>query len=117
MKIAVTATGPDLDSAVDSRFGRCACFIVTDPETSAFDAVDNDSNVASGAGVQAAQTVIDHGVTTVLTGNCGPKAQRILDAAGVTVILGVEGSVREAIDQYRAHGPVATDGPVATKTA
>jgi len=40
MKIAITATGPDLDSIVDPRFGRCAYFLIIDPETMEYESIE-----------------------------------------------------------------------------
>ena len=40
MKIAISATGPTLDAEVDPRFGRCQYFIIADPETMEFEAID-----------------------------------------------------------------------------
>ena len=33
MKTAVTSTGPELKDTVETRFGRCAHFLIVDPET------------------------------------------------------------------------------------
>jgi len=103
MKIAVTSGGRDLDASVDSRFGRAACFIIVEPESMAFDVVENIQNLeaAQGAGIQAAQIVADHGAEVVITGNCGPKAFRTLTAAGIQVLCNVTGTVREAVEQYK----------------
>ena len=82
MKIAVSATGPDMDAEVDPRFGRCQYFIIVDPETMEFEAVDNESAMASGgAGISAAQMIAGKGVEAVLTGNCGPNAYQVLSHA------------------------------------
>ncbi|HEV57643.1 MAG TPA: dinitrogenase iron-molybdenum cofactor biosynthesis protein [Phycisphaerales bacterium] len=103
MKIAVTAQGPDLDAAVDPRFGRAAYFLLVDTETMDFSLMENEaSQAAGGAGVSAAQAVIDAGAEAVLTGNCGPNAFRTLKAGGVSVYTGVSGTVREAIEGYVA---------------
>jgi hypothetical protein len=75
MKIAVSASSPALESPVDPRFGRCLYFLIVDPETMEFEAVENPYVSASGgAGIQAAQLVIQKNVEAVLTGSCGPNA-------------------------------------------
>lgn len=103
MKIAISATGPSLDAEVDPRFGRCQYFIIVDPETMAFDAVENSSAMAGGgAGISAGQTIANKGAEVVLTGNCGPNAYQTLSAAGVQVITGVSGRVRDAIEGYKS---------------
>ena len=102
MKIAISATGKTLDAEVDPRFGRCQYFIIADIDTDEFEAVDNSSaTAAGGAGISAAQMVVQKGVEAVLTGNCGPNAHQVFSSAGVKVITGVSGKVKDAIAEYK----------------
>jgi len=101
MKIAVTAEGDGLDARVDPRFGRCQCFLVVETDDLTFEAIPNPNiAVGGGAGIQSAQLLAERGVQTVLTGNCGPNAYQTLSAAGIPVIVGVGGTVREAVQQF-----------------
>jgi predicted Fe-Mo cluster-binding NifX family protein len=101
MTVAVSAGGPTLDSAVDPRFGRCGYFIIADPQTMQYEAMENSSAMASGgAGISAAQMVAGKKVEAVLTGNCGPNAYEVLHAAGIKVMTGVSGTVRDAVQSY-----------------
>ncbi len=111
MRIAVTAEGETLDSQVDPRFGRASVFLIVDSETMAFEAVKNDQNLnlPQGAGIQAAQNVIQHNPDVVLTGNCGPKAFKVLRAGGVEVFVGVQGKVLDAVTAYN-QGKYASAG-------
>ena len=103
MKIAVSATAPGLDAEVDPRFGRCQYFIIVDPQSMEFEALDNSNAMtAGGAGISTAQMVASKGVEVVLTGNCGPNAYQTLSAAGIQVITGVAGRIRDAIEAYKA---------------
>ena len=104
MNIAITAKGETLESEVDPRFGRAAKFIIYDTETGEFAAMDNAQNLnaAQGAGIQAAQNVINTGSKALLTGHCGPKAFRTLTAGEVTVYANIEGTVKEAIEKFKA---------------
>jgi predicted Fe-Mo cluster-binding NifX family protein len=112
MKIAVSSTGAELQSAVDPRFGRCKFFIVYDEETKESSSIENASQFASGgAGIQAAQTVSEAGARVVLTGNIGPNAYQTLSAAEITVITGVSGRVEGAIEGYLKGEYRATDAP------
>lgn len=112
MKVAVSAEGSGLDSAVDARFGRAANFIVVDTETMEFDFIVNGAvNAAGGAGISAAKTVADCGAEAVLTGNCGPNAARTLAAAGVKLYAGVSGTVKEVIEAFKNGKLAETDGP------
>ena len=103
MNIAITSEGKELDSKVDPRFGRAAYFIIIDPETMAFEVVENSQNLnlPQGAGIQAGKTIVDQKVDVLLTGNCGPKAFKVLQSAGVKVITGVSGQVKDVLLQYK----------------
>ena len=101
MKVCVTATGKDLDAAVDPRFGRCQVFVFVDTDTMDYGVVENQAMMSGGgAGTKAAQVVADSGATAVLTGNVGPNAFRALDAAGIKIYLGAGGTVRETLDMF-----------------
>jgi len=102
MKIAVSATAPDLDAEVDPRFGRCQYFIIIDPQSMEFESLDNSNAMAAGgAGISTAQMIAGKGVEVVLTGNCGPNAYQTLSAAGLQVITGVSGSIKDAIEAFK----------------
>jgi predicted Fe-Mo cluster-binding NifX family protein len=103
MKVAVSATGASLDAEVDPRLGRCSYFLLVDTETMDFEAVENTSGgAAGGAGISAAQMIANKGIQAVLTGNCGPNAYQVLSTAGIEIITGVSGTVRNAINSYKA---------------
>ena len=103
MKVAVSASGKDLDCQVDPRFGRCQYFIFVNPVTMEFEALDNEGLMASGgAGVQAAQMVAQKGAKALITGNLGPNAASALSASGIKVYLVPGGTVKDVIEGYRA---------------
>ena len=112
MKIVVSASNPELSSPVDPRFGRCAYFLFVDSETMKFEAVENPNiSSTSGAGIQSAQFVSNKEANVLLTGSCGPNAFQTLQAAGVEVIVGVTGTVQEAVQQYKSGQLQATAQP------
>jgi predicted Fe-Mo cluster-binding NifX family protein len=112
MKICVPASSDDLDADVDPRFGRCQYFVIVDSETMEFSAILNDStNAAHGAGIQAAQTVTNMGAKVVLTGNVGPNAFNVLSATGIKIVTGVSGSVRDAVERYKSGQLKETTNP------
>lgn len=103
MKIVLTTTGDDLNAPLDPRFGRAAKFIAVDVDTEAFQVVDNAQiNAAHGAGIQAAEAVINLGAQAVISGRCGPKAFRVLQSAGVPLYNTEASTVAEALALYRA---------------
>jgi predicted Fe-Mo cluster-binding NifX family protein len=101
MKVAVTATGPSLDAALDPRFGRCPCFVLVETDDLTFETVENgNSSLGGGAGIQSARLMAQQGVKAVLTGNCGPNAHETLSAAGIDVVVGCSGTVAEAVARF-----------------
>jgi len=104
MKVAVTSQGPELTSALDSRFGRAKCFVVVDIETGQTSAVDNtvNLNAAQGAGIQSGRKVVELGAQAVITGHVGPKAFSTLQAGGVMIFTGATGTVADALHQFKS---------------
>ena len=118
MKIAISATGKDLDSSIDPRFGRASYFVIVDAESgNVVNVIDNlaAQDAAQGAGINAATLVAGSGAQAVLTGQVGPKAFEVLQASGIRIISNVSGKVGEAIEQYRKGAISSPDeGPSAT---
>jgi predicted Fe-Mo cluster-binding NifX family protein len=87
MKLIFTSTGSTLDAPLDPSFGRARHFLLYDTDSGASQVISNQQNLdaAQGAGIQAAQTIVRAGAEALITGHCGPKAFRVLAAAGVKV--------------------------------
>ena len=102
MKIAISAKGKEKNSEIDPRFGRCSFFLFIDSEKDEFEALVNPATeAAGGAGIQAAQLMVDKGVEVVITGNVGPNAFQTLNAAKIKIVGGAFGTVREALEKYK----------------
>ncbi|MGD9046547.1 MAG: NifB/NifX family molybdenum-iron cluster-binding protein [Anaerolineae bacterium] len=103
MRIVVSSQGGTLDAPASPVFGRCPTFVFVDSETMATEAVPNPAmSQGGGAGIQAAQFVVNQGAETVLTGNLGPNAFDVLQAAGVQGYLVSEGTVGQAVAAFQA---------------
>lgn len=103
MKIAISSTGKDFNSAVDPRFGRADYLIIADTESGEIvQVIENLSakEAAQGAGIHAASRIAEAGVKVLLTGRVGPKAAVVCEKAGITMINNVTGNVAEAIRTY-----------------
>ncbi len=117
MKIAVSANQPTLESDIDPRFGRCQYFVIVDTDTMAFEGFQNTNiDAGSGAGINSAQMVVDKGAQAVLTGNIGPKASQVLEAAGVQMVTGVSGNIRTAVASFKSGGSAAATAPASGGT-
>ncbi len=104
MKIAITTSGDSLSAPFEQRFGRAPKFLIYDTADESFVVIDNTQNLNApqGAGIQAAQHVAQAGAEAVISGHCGPKAFRVLEAAGVAVYTANADTVVEALGQYVA---------------
>jgi predicted Fe-Mo cluster-binding NifX family protein len=104
VKIAFTTSGNGLDAPLDSRFGRAARFLIYDLDSETFERIENEQslNAAQGAGIQAGEIVARSGARCLVTGHCGPKAFRVLSAAGIKVYNTDAPTVAEALERYRA---------------
>lgn len=103
MKLCITSTGKETAAKVDARFGRAAYMLIIDTDTNALEVVENTGAAqAQGAGIGAAQVVLDKGVDGVLTGRIGPKALKVFQAAGVQLFEGAspEETVQEALARF-----------------
>lgn len=102
MKVAISSSGNTLDASVDPRFGRCLYFIVVDTDKEEFKVIENSgAGRPGGAGVNAAQLLIDEGVEVLVSGNVGPNAEQALKAGGVRIITGVSGTVKDVVENIR----------------
>jgi len=103
MKICISATGNNLDAALDPRFGRAVYFLIVDDKGKLIKAIKNTGVQAMrGAGITAAQIVAKEKVNVVITGNIGPNASMVLSSSGIKIFLGSPGmSVRDALQEYQ----------------
>jgi predicted Fe-Mo cluster-binding NifX family protein len=102
MIIVITANGPDLDAPASPVFGRCPAYVFVDTESMQFEGVENPAiGASSGAGIQAAQFVVERGAQAVVTGNVGPNAFSVFQSAGVPIYLSGNGTVREMAEAFR----------------
>lgn len=103
MLVAITSTGDTLDSLVNERFGRCQYFLIIDPDTMKFEAIPNPAEQAQGgAGPKAAEIIINKGVTILLTGHVGDKAEEALKRGNIKIIDGLTGNqkIKDAANNY-----------------
>lgn len=112
MKIVLSSQGNTSKDLVDVRFGRCRYFAVYDIEKKTFDFVENkgsDSN--QGAGISAAQTVIDLKPTALLTERLGPKAFQVLDNSEIKLFKCHGMSLEDAVARYESDALNIIEGP------
>lgn len=102
MKVVVTADGAGLDAPASQVFGRCQAYVFVETDSMEAQTVENPAiGTASGAGIQAAQFVVEQGAEAVITGNVGPNAYSVLEASDVPIYLLQGGTVRDVVQAYK----------------
>ena len=103
MKIAVSTSGTSLEAMVDPRFGRCPYYIFVDTDSGTFEVQQNAAAMAGGgAGIQAAQAVVENGAQVVISGNIGPNAFQVFSAAGIPTYTATGITVSQAVAAFKA---------------
>ena len=98
MKIAMPVTNKSMEAELETSFGRASCFLIydTDSQTSVF--FDNTAALSQGgAGIKAAQSVVDSGAGAVLVPQCGENAASILKAANLKMYKTTNASIMDNI--------------------
>ncbi len=104
MKIAISSTGKDLESEVDTRFGRCSYFIIVEIEDKKIKSTKAIENIASkqagGAGITAAQTVANEKTEAIISTNLGPRAFDVFNQLGINIYQAVPGKVKDTVQKF-----------------
>ena len=101
MKIAIPVDNKSLDSNVSASFGRSSYFLIYDTESKESSFIENTAvHSSGGAGIKAAQTIVDSGAKAVLTPRCGQNAAEVLKGAGIELYKSVSGNAEENITAY-----------------
>lgn len=101
MKLAIPAGEKNLESAVHQSFGRAPFFAVVDSESMKFEVINNKAaNAQGGAGIIAAQAVVDSGAGAAVAFQCGQNAANVLKAANIQIFKAVPGSVLEMVQKF-----------------
>jgi len=112
MIIGVSSTGKEKNSPVDFRFGRCMYFAIVDTSDDSLKVVQNEGvNSSHGAGIAAAQQIIDEKAEAVITGNMGPNAMELLKASGIKVFNVAGGTVEGAVKLFQENKLEEIDKP------
>jgi predicted Fe-Mo cluster-binding NifX family protein len=103
VKIALSSSGKDVNSKLSDVFGRCPYFLIVEIDNKKIkgvEAIENTSiNQMGGAGISAAQKVVEKGATAVITRNVGPRALEVLKQFNIQVFSGT-GSVKKVTQKF-----------------
>lgn len=104
MIIAIPAEEKSLDSVICVSFGRSPSYCIYDTEKQTSKFIDNTAAARSGgAGVEAAQNLVDLKIDTLVTFRLGDHAAKVLNGAKITVLKAVNLSIADNIDKVLDH--------------
>lgn len=101
MKIAIPVDEKTMETTVCPSFGRSPFFLIYDTESKNAAFVDNSAAASQGgAGIKAAQAIVDNQVSALLTPRCGENAAQVIQAANIKIYKTAGGSLQENIDAF-----------------
>ncbi len=101
MIIAIPLNEPARAGGICQSFGRAPYFLIHDAEHKTDLFLENKAAKSrDGAGVRAAQTIVDHDADVLLTPRCGGNAAFILQAAKVSIYQTKEGSIEANLSAF-----------------
>jgi predicted Fe-Mo cluster-binding NifX family protein len=103
MKIIIPSTGKSWEDKVDDRFGRARGFLLYDEDENKLSWLSNERNMNAGhgAGIQAAQLVINTDAKILITVQIGPKAREILEKTNIKIYKSVNSSIKQAYNNFK----------------
>ena len=101
MKIAIPTDENSIGTDVCISFGRTPYFMIFDTDTKASTFLDNSAAASEGgAGIKAAQIIVDSKATVLLTPRCGENAAEVLKAADIKMYKTIAGSAMDNIEAF-----------------
>jgi predicted Fe-Mo cluster-binding NifX family protein len=103
MKIAIPLDEKNVKSNVCASFGRAPYFLVYDTKTEESIFIQNTAAASTGgAGIKAAQIIVDNKTEALLTPRCGQNAADVIKSADIKIYKTVSGSAKDNIDAFLA---------------
>lgn len=103
MIISMPVDDKKLESTICISYGRAPYFLIYDTETDQHLFLENTAaNSQGGAGVKAAQILVDENVSILITPRCGENAAEVFNDAGVKIYKSNGKSIIENIHAFKA---------------
>jgi predicted Fe-Mo cluster-binding NifX family protein len=101
MKIAIPVDENSMETEICMSFGRTPWFLIFDTVTEEKNFINNSAAASlGGAGIVAAQTLVDLKVEVMLTPRCGQNAADVFNAANIKIYRTKSSMVSENIKAF-----------------
>lgn len=102
MKIAIPVNEENLETDVSLSFGRATYYLIYDLDTKKANFIENSAaSSKGGAGIKAAQIIVDNQASVLITPRCGINAVQVLEAANIKLYQTEFSLAKENIDAYK----------------
>lgn len=102
MKIGLPANSTDVNSPISDNFGRALYYMIYDVESEETRFEKNTAAMSQGgAGIKAAQLVVDSEAKIVITPQLGENAFNVLNSAKIEIYKSEKGSLMDNIRLYK----------------
>ncbi|AOY74563.1 NifB/NifX family molybdenum-iron cluster-binding protein [Clostridium formicaceticum] len=101
MKIAMPVDDKSMKNSICQSFGRAPYFLIYDTESKESIYLDNSAAASQGgAGIKAAQTIVDSKISALLTPRCGENAAEVIKADDIKIYKTINTSIMENINAF-----------------
>lgn len=101
MKIAIPVNNNSIESGVSESFGRAPYFLIYDTESNESAFLENSAAASQGgAGIVAAQALVDSNIDTLITPRCGENAADVFNIAKIKIYKIINNSINENIEAF-----------------
>ena len=101
MKIVVSSKGRDIESNIDTIFGRALFFLILDIKTNEKKVIENKvRDRSTGVGITIGNIVLNEEIDAVITTNIGPHAFETFEQSGIKIYQ-AGGKIKDAIRLFK----------------
>lgn len=98
MKIAIPVDDKSMETNVCISFGRTPYFLIYDTENKESIFLNNSAAASQGgAGIKAAQTIVDNKADALITPRCGENAAEVIKTANIKMYKTINNSIMDNI--------------------
>lgn len=102
MKVAIPVDNNSMESSICMSFGRAPFFFIYDTETEDKKFIENRASASQGgAGIKAAQILVDSGAEAVIAPRCGENAAQVIKAADLKLYKNFNNSITDNIEALK----------------
>jgi predicted Fe-Mo cluster-binding NifX family protein len=101
MRIAIPANEKNMEEVVCPSFGRAPYYLIYDIEKSEGSFIENSAaSSQGGAGIKAAQIIVDSKADALITPRCGQNAADVIKGANIKIYKSKSASLNDNIKAF-----------------